>query len=526
MIKLKHEVPVILSKENEDQQIVYKKTKTLKIENKFLVKNNLDDPFLHYTTIVTLGQGTYGKVIKVRHIENKQIRAMKIISKLDKNNKVKKKASYINEIEILKNIDHPNIIKIFEYFETDKKLYIICEYCKGGQLFDSLMQANFLTESKIRYVMRQILSAVRFCHSRGIVHRDLKPENILIDRDITKNPNSFEVKLIDFGTSTYFSENGVIRGKTGTPYYIAPEVLEKDKSYTEKCDLWSCGVMMYIMISGKPPFSGGSKPEIYERIKEGIFTFSPLEVWMDVSEECQNLIKQLLTKDEKKRISAEEAYVHPWFMARLKGDIKNKKTENSDSESLLSHNKASSLLKQKINVIGNFENMQSEHKLHQTVMAYLVRNFATQEETQELRAIFKAFDKNGDGQLSREEIEDGLCHVLTPKEAKEKINDLIDELDFDQNGKIEYEEFIRTFIKSENILSEQNMLAAFKFFDKDGNGVISKSELKQIFDTGSDTESDNILKKIVELVDKNGDGEISYEEFKESLMKMVEHKMF
>mmetsp|Transcript_24774 Transcript_24774/g.21999 ORF Transcript_24774/g.21999 Transcript_24774/m.21999 type:complete len:169 (+) Transcript_24774:252-758(+) len=162
------------------------------------------------------------------------------------------KKMLFNEINILRELDHPNIVKMYEYFEDEKRYYIITEICKGGELFDEIIARGKFTEKDAAVLVKQILSCINYCHKNKIVHRDLKPENVLLEQ----NKDFDQIKIIDFGTSLVHSENKLLDEKLGTPYYIAPEVL--NKKYNEKCDLWSIGVITYILLSGMPPFNGNT----------------------------------------------------------------------------------------------------------------------------------------------------------------------------------------------------------------------------------------------------------------------------
>lgn len=155
-----------------------------------------------------------------------------------------------SEVSVLKSIDHPNIIKLFELYQDDTNYYLITEHCQGGELFERIKSAENFSEKEAADYMKQILSAVYYCHERQIVHRDLKPENLLFDQ---KKQNA-NIKVIDFGTSRKFDPTKKLTKRLGTPYYIAPEVLKKN--YDEKCDVWSCGVILYILLCGYPPFNG------------------------------------------------------------------------------------------------------------------------------------------------------------------------------------------------------------------------------------------------------------------------------
>lgn len=210
-----------------------------------------------YTIGEVVGSGAFASVRKVKSKTNGQIRALKIIKKQKNQNSAR---MYL-EVEILKKLIHPNIMQIFEFYEDKKNFYIITEFCEGGELFDKIIEKGSFSENEAAWIMKQLLSAVNYIHSNNIVHRDLKPENILLD---TKKDNI--IKIIDWGTARFFDRNKKMNRINGTPYYIAPEVLAE--KYDEKCDIWSCGVIMYIMLCGYPPFNAESDDLILEKIKK------------------------------------------------------------------------------------------------------------------------------------------------------------------------------------------------------------------------------------------------------------------
>ena len=274
-----------------------------------LIKERNLDPHLFYEELKILGEGAYGKVFKVRHKISKVLRAMKIIDKNKMSSGGKK--SLINEINIVKSLDHPNIMKVYEYFNKDNNLYIISELLSGGELLEKINENGFLSEDVSAYIMKQIFSAVDFCHEKGILHRDLKPENILIESEAEAKKEFFTIKIIDFGTSGKIQdeEDELFNVEVGTPLYVAPEILENEK-YDEKCDMWSCGVIMFMMLSGKAPFNGDNDEEIYQSVRKGKYDFDN-EKWDEISNEAKDLIKNLLIHDFNKRFSSKEALNHP-----------------------------------------------------------------------------------------------------------------------------------------------------------------------------------------------------------------------
>ncbi len=216
--------------------------------------------------------------------------------------------------------------------------------CYGGELFDKISEEQCFSERDAAHILRQVLSAINYCHTRKIVHRDLKPENLLLDKD-TENP---KIKIIDFGTSQMFDPDKKMSQKFGTPYYIAPEVLKK--SYNEKCDLWSCGVILYILLCGYPPFNGANDKQIIEAVLKGKFTLDEPE-WDDVSDDAKDIVKKLLTLDPEKRVSANDALQHRWIktMAQIDKVDKNVKTKT----------------------LSNLKNFRGEQKLKQAALAFI-----------------------------------------------------------------------------------------------------------------------------------------------------------
>jgi calcium-dependent protein kinase len=202
-----------------------------------------------------LGEGGYGKVYSCIHKETGSERVVKVIEKFLLNDDDMK--MIVDETNILRSLDHPNIVKMHEFFEDINRFYIITEISKGGELFDEIIRRKQFTENDAAIIMKHIFHCVNYCHTNHIVHRDLKPENIMLE----ENKDFSQIKIIDFGFSRHFESDEIIHEKKGTPYYIAPEVI--NGQYNEKCDIWSCGVILYIILSGNPPFNGKNNKEIF-----------------------------------------------------------------------------------------------------------------------------------------------------------------------------------------------------------------------------------------------------------------------
>lgn len=223
----------------------------------------------------------------------------------------------------MRQLDHPNIVRLFEVFQDDKRFYLVTELCTGGELFDEITKRSNFNENDAADIIKQVLSAIAYCHSKNICHRDLKPENILLD---TLNQSGNSIKIIDFGASQKFENSKKMSQIYGTAYYIAPEILKSE--YNEKCDVWSVGVILYILLSGKPPFSGDSDKEILEAVGLGVFSMSGPE-WQGVSNEAKDLIKQMLTFDPSQRITAHKALQHDWIKKKVHETIDVQATYNA-----------------------------------------------------------------------------------------------------------------------------------------------------------------------------------------------------
>ena len=287
----------------------------IKIYAEMLVSENKGDVLKYYKPIEPIGQGSFGKVFKVKQLSTGNIYAMKVVSKncdFQDGNK-----NFLREISVLRKLDHPNILKIFEYFVNEKYYYFIMEYVSGGELYQQIYEMQYYDESTAANIMKQIFSSVCYLHQMNIVHRDLKPENMMI----TSKKDEIEIKLIDFGTANYVKKGKKLKTRIGSPYYIAPEVLKG--SYGKECDLWSCGVILYILLVGYPPFDGKNNNEILDKVEKGIYRISG-EDWENVTEDAKDLIRELLQKKPNKRISAAEALKHPWIVKNTEGKSMNK----------------------------------------------------------------------------------------------------------------------------------------------------------------------------------------------------------
>lgn len=267
-----------------------------------------DEITKYYDIKNKLGTGSFAVVkLAVRKADGKQF-AIKIIKKSKLN--PEELAVVHDEVEIMHKIDHPNCVKLYEMFETSKKLYMVLELLTGGELFDRIVSKGSYSEKEASLVIRDISSALKYLHAGGIVHRDLKPENLLY----LSNSAESLIKITDFGLAKYRNTAETMTTACGTPGYVAPEVL-KNEPYDKAVDMWSLGVILYILLCGFPPFYHESTAQLYKQIKKGEYDF-PDPYWTDISAEAKNLVTCLLTVNPKKRITAEGVLSHPWITGK------------------------------------------------------------------------------------------------------------------------------------------------------------------------------------------------------------------
>jgi calcium-dependent protein kinase len=453
------------------------------------VSQNYGNIFEKYDIIKELGSGSFGKVYEIRNKITNICYACKELSK----KKIKKKdiEKFNTEISILRKSDHPNIIKIYEIYEDEHEINLIMEECTGGELFDDIVnhidQKKMYSEKEACHIFKQLMSAIAYCHSQGIAHRDLKPENILF---LNRNIDS-PIKVIDFGLSKIFGNyynkiNNKMNTKVGTAYYVSPEVLAG--IYDEKCDIWSAGVILYILLSGVPPFNGPNDNEIYKKIVNKKFEF-PDKYWANISNDAKDLINKMLCEPIN-RLTAQEVMQHVWV-------DKNAPNSTGYIDNLN---------------INHLKKYCIENKLKKAVLTFIATRLKDNE-IEHLKEVFNELDLNKDGILTFEEMKNGLCTAFS--DCKYNIEELFRNFDTDNTGTVGYTEFIAATIEQYTYMKQEKLLEAFKTFDKDNSGKISKEEIKNTLKL-NDISSD-MLQSCIDKFDLNGDGEIDYYEFLEMM---------
>ena len=503
----------------------------MKVKLNDLVMEHQTSPWIYYKELLTLGSGTYGTVKKVCLIKNElTIRAMKIIPKENFIDGIDN-SKLIDEITILKKLDHPNIMKIYECFVDQDNFYIISDFCDQGDLFGKLEKLGKMNEIVVKFLMDQILNAVAYLHSKSVLHGDIKLENILLytasknkgrrftsinmdinhlvdlrkeinrSNSVTKRSRNYvndmlnyEVKLIDFGCSKYFvnkKKHKVLSGIIGTTLYCSPEVV--DDLYDEKSDEWSCGVLMYMLLCGEAPFHGESEEEIFEKIKKCEYSFNPVE-FQEVSDNCKDLIRKLLEPKKKKRIKACEALRHPFF------------TEFFNPNKAMTANKDLSILKKLINYkIG-------KSKFHETIYAFICNNNISIDEEKKLRAVFRYMDKGEKNSISKDDLKSCL-NEININLSNEELDNIFKLLDANQSDYIEYQEFLRAACDKKSLLTEENLkntfIALSGWKEKES---INREDIKKFIFRDSNIQ-DNILNEYLEQFGMKPDEKMNFEQF-------------
>ena len=421
-----------------------------------------------YKIIKEIGSGSFGKVYKVQHLKFiERVFAMKMIRKRSSDDV----ALIEREINSLKRLDHPNIMKVLEFYQDDNSYYLILEYCEGQELFDYLINKGTFNEKNACFILKQLLSSVSHAHKNKIVHRDLKPENIMIQG------SDLNIKIIDWGFATIFNSQETLKENFGTAFYVAPEVLSR--RYNEKCDIWSCGIILYIMLIGSPPITYSikalkeaqiiQKNQNMELLKEDLILKKlmmgnydlKIDYFSQLSSEVKDLLKQMLNRNVELRPTATEVLAHPWF------------------KMFDAHKNDQNLMKNLENTLINLKKFKADQKLLQAVLAYMAYQGALKEDEGRLRGVFKELDLNGDGELQREEILFGYKKIMGEKQAEEELDKIMEALDIDHNNSISYTEFILATMNKKKVITEERIKEAFDMFDENKNGSISLEEIKK-----------------------------------------------
>lgn len=427
-----------------------------------------------------LGEGSYGVVELVTNRVTGQQRACKVIGiESDED-----RSLVDNEIQLLKRLDHPNILRLSEYFLDGRNIYLVSELCRGGPLVEGFLQRvqrNISGEVVAAECMRQILGAAMYCHARGVVHRDLKPDNVLY---VSPNQDSL-VKVIDFGLAGFLDRfrkhDGNMR-RAGTLVFMAPEMIAS-RTYNEKVDVWACGCMLFLLATGEHPFwtKNQQTEDIKARILHGQFIENPN--WAMVPPAVRDLIQRLLTLDPGQRCSAAEALQHPWL--RQGGGAAAGEVDISKS------------------IFEGLGKFQASSKLKKAILKLLAKE-VDEGRIQGLREKFRALNVQQDGQLTRDDLLRGMrehLHVECLTRADMSVL-----LPHWTNDRLTASEFVAALLSRQGI-TRAELLSAFRRFDVRGEGRISMESLAHVLKCAGPTSCLDAFRE----ADLGQDGYIDFE---------------
>ncbi|KAL6973326.1 Calcium-dependent protein kinase 10 [Sarracenia purpurea var. burkii] len=429
-----------------------------------------------------LGRGEFGVTHLCTDRETRESLACKSISKKKLRTAVDVE-DVRREVRIMSSLpDHPNIVRLKASYEDDESVHLVMELCEGGELFDRIVARGHYSERAAAGILRTIAEVVRMCHENGVMHRDLKPENFLFANKKENSP----LKAIDFGLSVFFKPGERFSEIVGSPYYMAPEVLKRN--YGPEIDIWSAGVILYILLCGVPPFWAENEQGVALAILRGVMDFDR-EPWPQISDSAKTLVRKMLDPDPRKRLTAQQVIEHPWIQYA-------KKAPNVPLGDIVR-----TRLKQ-------FSGMNRFKKKALRVIA----EHLSVEEVEVIRDMFTLMDTDNDGKVTYEELKAGLRKVGSQL-AEPEIKLLMDVADVDGNGVLDYGEFVAVTIHLQKMENDAHFRRAFMFFDKDGSGYIELDELREaLADESGETDAD-VLNEIMREVDTDKDGKISYDEF-------------
>ena len=571
----------------------------LDITSKYVIFRKEGSPLDDYVPISKLGEGTFGKVFKVKNKHNNVLYALKQISKYNMSDIGQN--DIMKEIEILKKLNYIYIIKLYEYYVTDDFIFLIYELSNEGDLQNKMMKIIIFPEFIVKIIMLQIFKALRLINEKSIIHGDLKLENILvvsyndekekekkinkkedgfieaikhdmkiinaklkaipkietykktdkkfitdINKHIKENQQKHEIntfgtnfkfqrklklpekeineiqinnknkkfkedtnniytdfenlhiydygiKLIDFGCSKIFTRSKKnFSDIIGTLVYCSPEVLYNN--YSKACDIWSCGVIMYYLLSGNFPFEGENEEETIRKILESKFEFD-IEHFNNISEEAKDLISKCLKNDPRKRITIEQALEHRFFDDIIE---------------------AVAFTEEEKKKLQNLKMLQKKTKFYQLVLTYLSYHFSDNKLLNQLNQLYNKLDKNADYKITKSELYKAYQDAKIPITTQE-LNDIFNSMDFNVNGDIDYEEFIRMCIPNEKLFTEENLKRAFLMFDSEKKGFITPQKIIDFIESTKHI-TEELKSQITNEITDLADEIIYYEDFKDLML--------
>ncbi|KAK6125681.1 hypothetical protein DH2020_040573 [Rehmannia glutinosa] len=378
------------------------------------------------------------------------------------------------EIQIMHHLsEHPNVVRIKGTYEDALFVHIVMELCAGGELFDRIVQKGHYSEKEAAKLIKTIVGVVEACHSLGVMHRDLKPENFLF----LSGDEDAALKATDFGLSVFYKPDESFSDVVGSPYYVAPEVLRKH--YGPEADCFSL-------------LDSRNEMGIFRQILRGKLDFDS-EPWPGISDFAKDLIRKMLDRNPKTRLTAHEVLCHPWIVDDTMAPDK-----PLDSA-----------------VLSRLKQFSAMNKLKKMALRVIAERLS-EEEIGGLKELFKMIDTDNSGTITFDELKEGLKRVGSELMESE-IKDLMDAADIDNSGTIDYGEFLAATVHLNKLEREENLVSAFSFFDKDGSGYITIDELQQACKEFGLSELH--LDEMIREIDQDNDGQIDYGEFSAMMRK-------
>ncbi|EAR92243.2 calmodulin-domain kinase (macronuclear) [Tetrahymena thermophila SB210] len=483
----------------EEQQILIQKEMYIKEINS---KDIREDYFFERH----LAQGEFGDIRIVKHKKTGQSRALKIVAK---NKLGVKEKQVLNEIKILSKLDHPNIIKLYEYYQDRYAYYLIFELLLGGQLIEYIQETSYLPETQSASIVQQLLSAINYCHQQKITHLNITPQNILLNID--EETNQVSIKIINWFFSRSFEENDTFSEQINNITYKSPE--EINKSYNYLADVWSIGVIWFLILMGVPPFYGINRKKTIEAIQNIQMRYS-CGFSIKHDSQIQEIFKKIFVSQDQ-RMKCQDILDHQYFK-----DIFQEFDQND--EKYIQNLQKQKELRQKDLI--QMMSYHSHSKFYQAVVNFIGFYLVGDDEMQKLTEDFQRIDVNKDGQLSREEIRSGFEGFFIEQitDIDQFLDELFQKIDCNKNGYINYNEFISVAMDKINLQQDTKLKQAFSYFDQDQNGFITKEELFQSLQSqfNDDKNIEKMWQTILEKGDKNKDGKLSYQEFIDMLKQL------
>uniref|UniRef100_A0A7S2QUA3 non-specific serine/threonine protein kinase n=1 Tax=Chlamydomonas chlamydogama TaxID=225041 RepID=A0A7S2QUA3_9CHLO len=427
-----------------------------------------------------LGKGQFGTTRLAKDRATGKEYACKSISKRKLNSK-EEIEDVQREVQVLYHLaGHPNVVRVKGVYEDKQYVHIVMEVATGGELFDRIVKRGRYSEKDASTLFRTMVAVVVHCHNMGVLHRDLKPENFLLADD----SDEAELKATDFGLSIFFKEGQVFRDIVGSAFYVAPEVL--NRRYSKEADIWSLGVILYILLSGVPPFYGETEEQIFQQVLKGKLDLST-GPWASISDPAKDCVRRMLVRDPKRRATAQQILQHDWM--RENGVATDNELE--------------------MEVLTRMKRFSAMNRLKKEALKIIATSLPM-DEISGMKEIFKDMDKDKSGSITVEEFAQALRRKGNSLPEQE-VQRLIAEADMDGSGTIDYEEFLAATINHSKLQREEHLKAAFEHFDIDKDGHITHAELMESLKKLGIT--DEGIQDIIKEVDKDNSGTIEYNEF-------------